>query len=146
MHQTITTYAKIIRISIGFIFLWAFFDKLFGLGFATETGKAWINGFSPTTGFLLNATHGPFVSFFQLLAHSNLIDMLFMCGLFGVGISLIFQVYIRFGVWSATAMLFLMYLAALPPTHNPLIDEHLIYIMTLHLVYHVEKTLSKQKI
>ena len=49
------------RLSIGFVFLWAFFDKLLALGYATgtdrETGAidrfgdaAWINGGSPTDG------------------------------------------------------------------------------------------------
>jgi len=32
----------ILRISFGLIFLWAFFDKLFGLGFATASDKSWI--------------------------------------------------------------------------------------------------------
>ena len=41
-----------LRLVMGFIFLWAFFDKVFGLGFATTTDKAWIYGMSPTTGFL----------------------------------------------------------------------------------------------
>ncbi|MER7365496.1 hypothetical protein ABT353_22580, partial [Nonomuraea wenchangensis] len=40
------------RISIGWVFLWAFLDKTFGWGFATPAAKAWINGGSPTTGFL----------------------------------------------------------------------------------------------
>ena len=40
------------RILLGFVFLWAFLDKTFGLGYATEPAKAWINGGSPTTGFL----------------------------------------------------------------------------------------------
>ncbi|KAB8181764.1 hypothetical protein FH610_027020, partial [Microbispora catharanthi] len=29
------------RIAIGWVFLWAFLDKLFGWGFATPTAKAW---------------------------------------------------------------------------------------------------------
>ena len=51
----------VLRIAFGLTFLWAFVDKLLALGFATgyETGKldrfgdaAWINGASPTEGFL----------------------------------------------------------------------------------------------
>ena len=34
----------LLRISIGLIFLWAFFDKLFGLGFATSFDKSWLAG------------------------------------------------------------------------------------------------------
>ncbi|MFC5822105.1 hypothetical protein ACFPUY_44090, partial [Nonomuraea harbinensis] len=34
----------IARISIGWVFLWAFLDKTFGWGFATPAERAWING------------------------------------------------------------------------------------------------------
>jgi hypothetical protein len=58
------------RISLGLTMLWAFFDKLWGLGFSTcrdaKTGvvtqmcsKAWVNGGSPTTSFLKFAAKGP---------------------------------------------------------------------------------------
>lgn len=40
------------RIVIGFTFLWAFIDKLFGLGFATPAERAWINGGTPAQGFI----------------------------------------------------------------------------------------------
>jgi len=70
----------VLRIFIGLIFLWAFFDKTFGLGFATNLENAWINGGSPTTGFLAHATNGFFAPFFQSLAGSALVDWLFMLG------------------------------------------------------------------
>ena len=38
----------IARISLGWIFLWAFLDKTFGWGFATPANRAWIAGGSPT--------------------------------------------------------------------------------------------------
>ena len=50
-----------LRISIGLVFLWAFFDKLIGLGFNTcregeviDTlcSSAWLKDGSPTEGFL----------------------------------------------------------------------------------------------
>ena len=50
----------ITRISLGLIFLWAFLDKAFGLGRATPAENAWIDGGSPTAGFLSNAPTGPF--------------------------------------------------------------------------------------
>jgi CPA2 family monovalent cation:H+ antiporter-2 len=37
---------------MGFVFLWAFLDKTFGFGYATASGKGWIDGGSPTEGFL----------------------------------------------------------------------------------------------
>jgi thiosulfate dehydrogenase [quinone] large subunit len=40
------------RIGLGWTFLWAFADKLWGLGFSTLPEKSWLAGASPTTGFL----------------------------------------------------------------------------------------------
>ena len=48
----------ILRLALGWIFLWAFLDKVFGLGFATTPEKSWINGVSPTYGFLKFGTTG----------------------------------------------------------------------------------------
>ena len=73
------------RISIGFVFLWAFLDKAFALGFATgraedgtidffAQGSAWLNGGSPTAGVLAYATKGPLAGFFQSLAGQTWID------------------------------------------------------------------------
>lgn len=131
----------LLRISLGWTFLWAFFDKLIGLGFTTcrqETGEvvrmctnAWLAGGSPTTGFLKFATHGPFAGFFQSLAGSGLVDWLFMAGLLGIGIALTLGIMMRIAVGSGVAMLSLMYLAVLPPEHNPVTDEHIIYGLLL---------------
>src|SRR5687767_233968 len=53
------------RIATGFVFLWAFLDKTFGFGFGTPAAKAWINGGSPTKGFLSSVEVGPFQDFFH---------------------------------------------------------------------------------
>ena len=55
----------VLRLMMGLIFLWAFVDKLLGLGFATKPENSWLNGGSPTSGFLLNATHGPLEALFK---------------------------------------------------------------------------------
>ncbi len=119
---------------MGWIFFWPFLDKLLGLKFATETGKGWIDGFSPTTGFLSFATKGPFEEFFKSLAGNPLIDWIFMIGLFGIGISLILGIGIRLASYSGVLMFLLMYVAVLPPEHNPFIDEHIIYAIMLLLL------------
>ena len=123
-----------LRLAIGFIFLWAFVDKVFGLGFATTSKNAWMNGGSPTTGFLLNGTHGPLATFFQGLAGVAIVDWLFMAGLLFVGLTLILNKYVFWGAVTGSLMLFLMYIAAFPPSNNPLIDEHIIYILVLALI------------
>ncbi len=120
-----------LRISLGLVFLWAFFDKTFGLSFATKPENAWIQGGSPTTGFLTYATKGPFANFFQNLAGNALVDWMFMLGLLFVGITLFFNKFMKWGSIAGSVMLFLMYIAALPPENNPLIDDHIIYILLL---------------
>ncbi len=136
----------ILRISLGFIFLWAFFDKLLGLGFPTcrdlKTGfvnyfckDAWLYGGSPTFGFLKFAVKGPFAEFFRSLGGNPLVDWLFMLGLLGVGLGLLLGIFMKLSTLFGSLMLALMYLAGfLPPQHNPLIDEHIIYILVNILV------------
>jgi thiosulfate dehydrogenase (quinone) large subunit len=120
-----------LRIGLGWIFLWAFVDKLFGLGFATAADKSWLLGNSPTAGFLQFATKGPFASLFQGLAGSAFVDWLFMLGLLLLGLSLILGIGVRAASYAGALLMLLMWLAALPPEHNPVLDEHIIYAITL---------------
>lgn len=120
-----------LRLAIGWIFLWPFFDKLFGLGFSTVPGKAWMDGASPTVGFLKFATKGPFAHIFKSLAGNAWVDWLFMLGLLFIGLALIYGILIKLSAMFGSIMLFFMWLAALLPEHNPLIDEHIIYIVVL---------------
>src|SRR5687768_4431794 len=76
------------RIALGWTFLWAFLDKAFGLGFSTQADGAWINGGSPTQGFLEFGTEGKvFHDFFAGLA-GPVADWFFMLGLLGIGVAL----------------------------------------------------------
>jgi len=129
------------RISTGFVFLWAFFDKLLALGFATgvdrETGAidrfgdaAWINGGSPTTGYLSNVT-GPFKGVFDGMAGAAWADWLFMAGLLAIGVALILGVGMRIAAASGALLLVLMWMASLPLDNNPFMDYHLVYAMVL---------------
>lgn len=123
-----------LRYVMSFIFLWSFFDKLFGLGFSTTTEKAWIHGGSPTAGFLSFAAKGPFVNIFHSLAGIVVVDWLFMLGLLFVGLTLIFNRYVKWGCIVGSLMLLLMYLALLLPENNPIIDDHIVYILVLMLI------------
>lgn len=120
-----------LRLSMSFIFLWAFFDKLFGLGFATKSASAWINGGSPTFGFLKFAAKGPYVEFFNSLAGQVWVDWVFMLGLLFVGLTLLFNKYLKWGAVAGSVMMILMYLALLLPENNPIIDDHIIYVLVL---------------
>lgn len=124
-------YIPLLRISIGFVFLWAFLDKLLGLGFATLSERAWVVGGSPTTGYLANATEGPFANLFQSLAGNPLIDYLFMFGLLGVGLAFVLGIALRFASLAGATMMVLMYLSVVPPENNPIVDEHIIYALVL---------------
>ena len=123
-----------LRLCMGWIFFWAFIDKVFGLGFATTAEQAWMNGGSPTYGFLTFATKGPFEGFYKSLAGSVSVDWLFMLGLLFVGVSLLLGIVVRLGSVVGVALLLLMYTAAsIFPEHNPFLDEHLIYAALLLL-------------
>ena len=124
----------LLRVVMGFIFLWAFLDKTFGLGFATTAEKAWINGGSPTTGFLSLGVRGPFAEIFHSLAGVAMVDWLFMLGLLFAGLTLLLNKFVKWGCLAGSLMFLLMYLSLLPPENNPIIDEHIVYILVLILV------------
>jgi thiosulfate dehydrogenase [quinone] large subunit len=114
------------RIALGLVFLWAFVDKLFGFGYATPTERAWINGGSPTAGFL-GGVEGPFAGIYNDIAGQAWADWLFMAGLLGIGVALTAGIAMRIGAASAALMLVLMWTAVLPIVNNPVIDDHLVY-------------------
>lgn len=119
---------SLLRIAVGFIFFWAFIDKVFGLGFATIPEKSWLHGVSPTTGFLKFAVHGSFASLFQSLAGNPFVDWLFMMGLLGIGLALLFGIGLKIAGYSGALLMFLMYLSLFPSKNNPILDEHIIYL------------------
>ena len=85
---------------MGWIFLWAFVDKLLGLGFATAPEKSWLAGGSPTTGFLKFAAKGPFVEIFHAMAGNPIVDWLFMLGLLLIGLALLLGIGVRIAGYS----------------------------------------------
>src|SRR3989344_8142829 len=113
MSKEVNYTLGILRIALGLIFLWAFVDKLLGLGFATVREKAWIFGNSPTAGFLSNAD-GFFSPVFNSLAGSALVDWLFMLGLFLIGLALVLGIGIKLAGYSGVLLMTLMWLASLP--------------------------------
>ncbi len=116
-----------LRIGTGLIFLWAFFDKVFGLGLATAAEDAWLAGGSPTYGFLTFAATGPFVTFYNAIAGNVFVDWLFMVGLLFIGVCLTLGIGVRLASYSAALMLMLMWTAVLPPEHHPFLDDHVLY-------------------
>ncbi|MFG3684715.1 DoxX family protein [Micromonospora sp. NPDC047740] len=116
-----------LRIALGWTFLWAFLDKLFGLGHETAAKNAWINGGSPTKGFLTFGAAGPFQGFYQGIAGAAWADWLFMLGLLGIGVALLLGIGTRIAAVTGGLLLVMMWTAVLPPANNPFLDDHLIY-------------------
>jgi thiosulfate dehydrogenase [quinone] large subunit len=116
-----------LRLALGWVFLWAFIDKMFGLGLATPEKGAWVNGGSPTRGFLGNAVAGPFEGFYHGIAGAVWADWLFMIGLAAIGTALLLGVGMRIAAVAGGLLLVLMWTAVLPPENNPFMDDHLVY-------------------
>ena len=118
-----------LRIGFGFTFLWAFFDKLLALGFGTgydEAGKldrfgdaAWINGGSPTEGFLKFGADGPFKDFYNSIGGTPFADWGFMLGLLAIGVALTLGAGVRLAAAGGAVMYLLMWTVVLPPENNP---------------------------
>ncbi|MEE1786718.1 hypothetical protein PUR71_28010 [Streptomyces sp. SP17BM10] len=130
------------RVGLGFVFLWAFLDKTFGLGYATRSANSWLDGASPTNGFLSHVSAGPLQSTFHHWAGQAWADWLFMLGLLGIGLALIGGIGLRMAAVSGTLLLALMWAAEWPPARhlaqgaasgssNPVADYHLIYALLL---------------
>ncbi|MFI7674202.1 hypothetical protein [Actinophytocola sp. NPDC049390] len=137
--------AAVLRIATGLVFLWAFLDKTFGLGYATPTERAWLNGGSPTKGFLGGIDHGPFADAFRGMAGAWWADWLFMLGLASIGLALLLGIGLRITAVTGILMMLLMWAAEWPldritetgqPTMstNPILDYHIIYALVIIVV------------
>jgi thiosulfate dehydrogenase (quinone) large subunit len=135
-------FLAVFRVALGFAFLWAFLDKTFGFGYATPSAKAWINGGSPTKGFLSNVAVGPFQDIFHSWAGTPWANWLFMVGLLGIGIALILGIGLRIAAVSGSLMMLGMWAAEWPlakftsagepsMSTNPIVDYHIIYALAL---------------
>ena len=113
-HRAYRFTLAVTRLAVGWVFVWAFLDKLFGLGHETLSKAAWINGGSPTNGFLAHAPKGPFASLYNSIAGAAWADWLFMATLAGIGIALMLGITMRIAAASGAALLVMMWSAVLP--------------------------------
>lgn len=131
-----------LRMGMGFVFLWAFLDKLVALGFATgrlegggidffAQGGAALNGGSPTFGFLSFGSRGPLASFWQGVAGDGWVNWLFMGALLGLGVALLLGIGLRAAAVGGAVLMVSMWSVALLPENNPFLDDHLIYALVL---------------
>ncbi|WNV88654.1 DoxX family membrane protein [Umezawaea sp. Da 62-37] len=135
----------VLRAALGLVFLWAFLDKAFGLGYSTPGERSWLNGGSPTNGFLGHVEVGPLQSLFRGWAGSPVADGLFMLGLLAIGLALVLGIGLRIAAVSGALMMLMMWLAEWPPAQhtstgeatgssNPLVDYHVIYAIGVIVV------------
>jgi thiosulfate dehydrogenase (quinone) large subunit len=138
LTKTAARALAVLRITTGFVFLWAFLDKTFGFGYATPSAKAWIHGGSPTKGFLSSVDVGPFQSTYHSMAGTTWANWLFMLALLGIGVALIAGIGMRIAAGAAAVLLAMMWFAEYPlaqhtsagkPTMsaNPIVDSHVTY-------------------
>jgi thiosulfate dehydrogenase [quinone] large subunit len=147
----------LLRLALGWTFLWAFLDKAFALGFSTgrvlndagQTVKidffgsaAWIHGASPTAGVLGFATKGPFAHFYQTITGYQMtqagptsaawVDWVYMLSMLLIGGALILGIGVRLATIGGIIWMAIFYTAtAIWPEHNNFVDEHVIDALVL---------------
>jgi thiosulfate dehydrogenase [quinone] large subunit len=121
------------------------FSTSCSLGFATgrdpETGvvdrfgdAAWINGGSPTEGFLENGLNRRwfFDDLYSSLAGLWWVDWINMLSMLLIGVALMLGVFTRLAALGGIVWMALFYTSsALWPENNPVIDDHVIYAIAL---------------
>jgi thiosulfate dehydrogenase [quinone] large subunit len=147
----------LLRLTMGWIFLWSFLDKAFALGFSTgritnEVGEtvridffgdaAWINGGSPTAGVLGFALKGPFTDFYQTITGFQMteagptsaawVDWVYMASMLFIGLALILGIGVKLASIGGIVWMAIFYTAtAIWPEHNPFVDDHVVEALVL---------------
>lgn len=134
----------LLRLLLGWSFVWAFLDKMFGLGFATCRAPdsssidyfcdaAMARGGSPTYGFLNFGTAGSHTGgLFDWMAPSapdsiNLADVGFMAVLLFGGVALMLGIAVRSAALGGALLMAFMFLAGdVWPENNPINSSHVI--------------------
>lgn len=150
----------LLRLAMGWTFLWAFLDKAFALGFSTgrvtnEVGEtlridffgdaAWINGGSPTAGVLGFAMKGPFTDFYQTITGFQMtdvgptsaawVDWVYMLSMLAIGLALILGIGVKLASIGGIIWMAIFYTAtAIWPEHNPFLDDHVVEALVLGLL------------
>lgn len=118
-----------VRVLLGLEFLWAFADKAFGLQFSTPPGEGWIDGGSPTLGYL--SAERALEPVFSPMAGVTIVDILFMAGLLGVGIGLTLGIAVRISAVAGALMHLFMWLAAFPIATHPFVNYNLTHAVVI---------------
>lgn len=125
----------VLRIAISCVFLWPVLDKTLGLGYATPSERAWLNGGSPTTGYL-SSLEGPLSGPFVEMA-GPATDWLFMLGMGLTGLALLLGVGTRVAAVSGTLLMALLWVTTWPVaagSNNPVVDDHVVTALVVVVV------------
>jgi thiosulfate dehydrogenase [quinone] large subunit len=151
----------VLRLAMGWTFLWAFLDKAFALGFSTgrvvdDAGAtlkiaffgdaAWIHGASPTAGVLGFALKGPFTHFYQTITGYQMtqagptsaawVDWIYMLSMLLIGLALILGVGVRLASIGGIIWMAIFFTAtAIWPQNNPFVDEHVMGAVVLAALF-----------
>ena len=125
---------------MGFVFLWAFLDKTFGLRHSTgapredgSVASSWIDGGAPSRDTSRTARSSPAKDLFASMA-SPLTDWLFMLGMLGVGLAVVLGIGLRVSAVAGSLLMMSLWLTQWPPrdgSMNPVVDQHLAYTLVL---------------
>lgn len=125
-----------LRLVVGWVLLWAGLDKVFGLGYATPASQSVLHGASPTKGFLSGGipAGSPAHGLLTPLAGNPVVDVLYLLATLGAGLALVLGAGIRVAAAGGALLLLSLWFASMPLENNPLVDEHLVYVMALVVV------------
>ncbi len=126
----------LLRITIGWLLLWGFLDKLFGLGYRTPWGEGMLFGYHPTE-WLKYSSGGILGDFWQGIEPNLPMDLLLMAGLLLVGLCLILGVASKIATIATVAFMLCMFSLWMPPQDNPVLDYHIILAVAALAIYYL---------
>ncbi len=126
----------VFRILVGWLLLWGFIDKMFGLRFQTPAGQGVIDGGSPSS-FISYANGGILADFYNSFAGNAVADVLLMAGLLALGVALIAGIASKLSTLFTVVFLIVMYTLWMPPSDNPVIDTHIVMAVGIVAVYYL---------
>lgn len=119
IHDMVVPFVLLLRLLMGWIFLWAGFEKA-------------IDGFS-AEGFLLHATSGPLQGWANSLGESgtalDVIEPLVTYSQILMGLAIFLGAVMRLALLSGAVMMFLFYIVQFPPEYDLFVDYYLVYIV-----------------
>jgi thiosulfate dehydrogenase [quinone] large subunit len=149
--------AALLRIGLGFLYLWAFLEQAFGIGYTNTTTPAgqlptfgwhfsydsssgWItSGFthSPTAPFI-TSLHGP-VGWVLQQFPTGFDDFMWMFAIGGLGVALLSGIFMRIAGWGGFLLNLIIWFSAFPPEGNPIVDgEHMAFAFSILLLMYLQ--------